>query len=71
MNGVKHYVKYSMNECINNLKKTVYLRSNDIYIWKGTSDTSERSQRAKPSNVPPERLPNLFWQNVPRQTFFV
>ena len=33
MNGVKHYVKYSMNECINNLKKIVYLRNNDIYIY--------------------------------------
>ena len=47
MNGVKHYVKFSMNECINNLKKNC-LFANKRYIhinWDvrnvGTLPTSQ------------------------------
>ena len=47
MNGVKHYVKYSMNEYINSKKKAVYLRSNDIYIYEmGRQGRLRRSGRA-------------------------
>ena len=50
-------------------EKAIYLRNSDIYIWGGTSDTSERSQRVKRSNVPPERLPSLFWQTFRGKLF--
>ena len=33
MNGVKEYVKYSMNECINNLKKLLICEI-AIYIYE-------------------------------------
>ena len=32
INGVKHYVKYSMNECINN-KKKLFICEVTIYIY--------------------------------------
>ena len=40
-----------------------------IYIWKGTSDTSERCKRVKRSNIPFERLPRLFWQTFRGKLF--
>ena len=33
MNGVKHYFKYSMNECINNLKK-LFICEVTMYIYE-------------------------------------
>ena len=47
MNGVKHYVKYSMKECINSEKKeAVYLRNKDIYIYE--MERQERLTRFGP-----------------------
>ena len=65
MNEVKHYVKYSMNEC-------VYLRGNDIYIWNGTFKPSRRCQRFKCFNIP-KRVAKFDCMHVPgrRQNNFL
>ena len=59
INGVKHYVKYSMNEYINIKTKPGYLRSNDIYIYK--MGLVKRRDVANVPNVPTFQkvLPNL------------
>ena len=41
------------------------MRSNDIYIRRGTSGTSERLQRVRRSNVPPERFAQTVLADVP------
>ena len=46
MNKIKHYIKYSMNESINNLKKIVYQRYKNIIYEKKRPKRPKRSGRS-------------------------
>ena len=78
VNGFKHYVTYSKNECINSKKKAVYLRRSDIYIDKiGHLGHSETSETLNVPDVPNNsyilktfvKNPNQILAHVPRQFF--
>ena len=54
MNGVKHYVKYSVNKYINNLKKKLFICEVAIYIY---IKWDVRNVGTSPKH--------FFWANVP------
>ena len=73
METAKHYVKYSTNECINNLKKRLFICEGAIYIYEmgrlkrpGRLGRWERTFLGRLPKRPDQILTHVF-----RQSFFI
>ena len=68
MNGVKNYVKYSVNECINNLREKLFICEGATYIYEvGRLKRWGRPDVPNVLNVP-GRPAKVSGSNVPRHT---